>query len=73
MKCLKRPTPEELDLCFAIPPAPNFLGLGSWVEHLTAPRDDWVSAILRERLDLPEVRKETDEHAALAQCSRDFC
>lgn len=66
MKCLQRPDPEDLAVCLAIPPSPNFFGLGSWVEHLTAPRDDFVSNILKECLDLPEVRRAAPAAAARA-------
>lgn len=38
-----------------IPPPPGFYGLGSRVEHVLAPREDRLSLIVAEALDLPEV------------------
>ncbi len=59
MRCLERPTTDEVAEAFAVPSdaayRPDFVGRGAWIEHLTAPRNELISVIIRESLDLPEV------------------
>ena len=50
MRCFTRPTPEEMVIAVAVPAAPHFYGLGSWVEHIAAPREAMVSELIEEYL-----------------------
>jgi hypothetical protein len=59
MKIDSRPTLEQMALAMSIPPPKDFMGLGSWVEHIAAPRKDSVAKLIEEMLGYPQVSKGT--------------
>lgn len=62
MRCLKRPTPEEMALALSVPPSSQFYGLGAWVEHIAAPREAMVSELIEEYLGYSQVRTNNREN-----------
>ena len=59
MRCVGRPDADELAVALAMPSDPfyssTFVGMGAWVEHLSAPRDDMISTLVQEALQIPQV------------------
>jgi hypothetical protein len=55
MKIEQRPTIEQVALATSMPPPPDFIGLGAWVEHIAAPRKESVATLIEETLGYPQV------------------
>lgn len=49
------PNKDTSPVAVAIPPAPNFYGLGARVEHVLASREDVISSLVVEALGLSKV------------------
>ena len=62
MHIKQRPTLEQMALATSMPPPRDFMGLGAWVEHLSAPRRESVATLIEEMLGYPQVSEEIYIH-----------
>ncbi len=55
MQLTERPSEEAVARALSVPPPPEFHGLGAWVEHIGASREELVSVLVREHLGFSQV------------------